>query len=293
VKKTDARMLVFQEEEGKGSMARNPLTTKAMEAWKASGPTNEDITKSNAFDSLYTHLQIVQDGAGKERKVDASPMVFQEEQESEGDMNSQTPEALCTTKLMEVWKASGPSNADDMSSIVDAFGTGARGLNAPNTHEVLNDKKRNPMSEIRPSSNGNANIAQPRKRTTSIGGNSYSNRSRSGSGGSSSSRTRSRRSSGISVFKDSSNSERKKPLLDRPRPKSLAGQARSKSDGTKLFDNSSGSTSSSSSSSISSASASRPSTISCSTSTGSPSSLSQNRERTISAGGAGSYFHYR
>jgi hypothetical protein len=128
--------VVFQEEEGKGSMARNPLTTKAMEAWKASGPTNEDITKSNAFDSLYTHLQIVQDGAGKERKVDASPMVFQEEQESEGDMNSQTPEALCTTKLMEVWKASGPSNADDMSSIVDAFGTGARGLNAPNTHSM-------------------------------------------------------------------------------------------------------------------------------------------------------------
>ena len=291
-KKTDARMLVFQEEQDRGSKARNPFTTKAMEAWKASGPANEDITKpnafDNAFDSLYTHVQIVQDGAEKERKVDANPMVFQEKQDSEGDINSQVPEALCTTKLMEIWKASGPSNADAKSSIVDDFGIGARGLNPPNTHGVLDDKKRNPMSEIKTSSNGNANIAQPRKRTTSIGGSSYSNRSRSGSG-SSSSRTRSRRSSGISVFKDSSNSEKKNPLLDRPRPNSLAGQARSKSDGTRLFNNSSGSTSSSSSIS----SASRPSIISRSTSTGSSSSLSQNRARTISAGSAGSYFHYR
>lgn len=283
----NARMLVFQEEQDRGSKARNPFTTKAMEAWKASGPAKEDTNKSNAFDSLYTHVQIVQDGAEKERKVDASPMVFQEKQDSDGERNSQVPEALCTTQVMEIWKASGPSNADAESSIVDDFVTGARGLKPPNAHEVLDDKKRNPMSEIRPSSNANATIiAQPRKRT--IGGHGDSNRSRSGIG-SSSSRTRSRRSSGISVFKDSSNSERKKTLLERPRPNSLAGQARSKSDGTRLFNNSSGSTSSSSSIS----SESRPSIISRSTSAGSSSSLPQNRARTISAGSAGSYFHYR
>jgi len=76
--------------------------------------------------------------------------------------------------------------------------------------------------------------------------------------------------------------------LDRPRPNSIAGQARSKSDGTRLFNNSSESTSIS----ISSAS-SRPSIISRSTSIGS-SSLPQNRARTPSAGRAGSFFqHYR
>ena len=145
----------------------------------------------------------------------------------------------------------------------------------------------NPMSEIKTSSsNDNANIAQPRKRTTSTGSSSYSNRSRSGSG-SWSSRTRRRRDSGISVFKDSSNSDRKTSLLDRPRPNSIAGQARSKSDGTLLFNNSSESTSIS----ISSAS-SRPSIISRSKSIGS-SSLPQNRARTPSARSAWNFFHYR
>jgi len=144
----------------------------------------------------------------------------------------------------------------------------------------------NQMSEIKTSSNDNANIAQPRKRTTSTGSSSYRNRSRSGSGSSSRSRTRSRWGSGISVFKDSSNSDRKTSLLDRPRPNSIAGQARSKSDGTLLFNNSSESTSIS----ISSAS-SRPSIISRSKSIGS-SSLPQNRTRTPSARSAWSFNHY-
>ena len=270
-------------------------------------------TFENRFDSLHTKAKFIKNENENEKQIDARLLTYQEDRGNRASCEVQVMQPLGTTQAMEAWKASGPSNIDTKSSIMDDFNfVGAKRLKAsPNLSDrfahddaVHNEasQKRKAMSDIKdvPSHNHshshtNANVVPLRRRTISSG-NTSSNTRRSvssssvssSSSSSSSGRSRRGRSSGFSVLKDETNGKRKRTLLERPCPKPLSGIARSKSDGTRL----SRSTSSGSSRIFSTPA---PSMISRSTSVGSSSLQSQQRIRasTRSTENAGGFFHYR